>query len=139
MTFAVPLIVVCAAGFIINWFWFIVVGSKSSEEDCSKHNMMVWGHATGVAATGVLLQRVVDPEMMSRGIEDSGVTRYLQPSHHHWPPGHFTPMVITRYGHHGFLDRHRRVLRHRGRQWIAAYVTKGWVPQPSHEEVSLRP
>ena len=35
--------------------------------------MMVWGHATGVAATGVLLQRVADPEMKSRGIEDSGV------------------------------------------------------------------
>ena len=34
---------------------------------------MCWGHATGVAATGVLLQRVVDPDLKSRGIEDSGI------------------------------------------------------------------
>ena len=36
--------------------------------------MMVWGHACGVAATGVMLQRVVDPELKSRGIEDSGLS-----------------------------------------------------------------
>lgn len=64
---------VCAAGFLINWFWFIIVGGKSSDEDWFERNMMVWGHATGVAATGVLLQRVVDPELKSRGIEDSGI------------------------------------------------------------------
>lgn len=46
---------------------------KSSDEDWFERNMMVWGHATGVAATGVLLQRVVDPELKSRGIEDSGI------------------------------------------------------------------
>lgn len=43
MEFAVPLIVVCAAGFLINWFWFIIVGGKSSDEDWFERNMMVWG------------------------------------------------------------------------------------------------
>ena len=39
--------------------------------------MMVWGHACGVAATGVMLQRIVDPELKSRGIEDSGISDLL--------------------------------------------------------------
>ncbi len=73
MTFAIPLIVVCLLGFITVWLWFIFIGGKSSFSDWFERNMMVWGHATGVAATGVLLQRVVDPDLKSRGIEDSGI------------------------------------------------------------------
>lgn len=72
-TYAVPLLVVCAAGFAINWLWFLLIGSKSSPKCWFERNMMVWGHACGVAATGVMLQRVVDPELKSRGIEDSGI------------------------------------------------------------------
>ena len=74
MDYAVPLIVVCVLGFLSTWFWFIYVGGKSSEEDWFERNMMMWGHATGVAATGVLLQRIVDPDLKSRGIEDSGIS-----------------------------------------------------------------
>lgn len=72
--YAVPLLVVCSLGFIITYWWFIYVGGKSSRTDWFERNMMVWGHATGVAATGVLLQRVVDPDLKSRGIEDSGIS-----------------------------------------------------------------
>lgn len=71
--YAVPLLVVCTAGFVINWVWFLLVGKYSSPKDWFERNMMVWGHATGVAATGVMLQRVVDPDLKSRGIEDSGI------------------------------------------------------------------
>lgn len=73
LNYAVPLLVVCGIGFIITFWWFIYVGGKSSREDWFERNMMCWGHATGVAATGVLLQRVVDPDLRSRGIEDSGI------------------------------------------------------------------
>jgi glutamate:Na+ symporter, ESS family len=72
--YAIPLLVVCSLGFIITYWWFIYVGGKSSRTDWFERNMMVWGHATGVAATGVLLQRVVDPDLKSRGIEDSGIS-----------------------------------------------------------------
>jgi len=72
--YAVPLLVVCTLGFIVTYWWFIYVGGKSSRLDWFERNMMVWGHATGVAATGVLLQRVVDPDLKSRGIEDSGIS-----------------------------------------------------------------
>lgn len=72
--YAVPLLVVCVAGFLINWLWFLLIGKYSSPKDWFERNMMVWGHACGVAATGVMLQRVVDPELKSRGIEDSGIS-----------------------------------------------------------------
>ena len=41
MNYAIPLIVVCAAGFIINWIWFIWIGGKSSESDWFERNMIV--------------------------------------------------------------------------------------------------
>lgn len=71
--YAVPLIVVCVVGFLVNWLWFLLVGRYSSAKDWFERNMMVWGHACGVAATGVMLQRIVDPDLKSRGIEDSGI------------------------------------------------------------------
>lgn len=74
LKYAVPIIVVCVAGFLINWLWFLLIGKYSSPRDWFERNMMVWGHACGVAATGVMLQRIVDPEMKSRGIEDSGIS-----------------------------------------------------------------
>lgn len=75
--YAVPLLVICAAGLITNWIWFLVIGKYSSVKDWFERNMMVWGHACGVAATGVMLQRIVDPELKSRGIEDSGISDLL--------------------------------------------------------------
>lgn len=74
LDYASPLLIICTVGFIVTWFWFIYVGGKSSKNDWFERNMMCWGHATGVAATGVLLQRVVDPDLKSRGIEDSGIS-----------------------------------------------------------------
>lgn len=127
MTYAVPLIVVCAAGFIINWLWFLFIGAKSSEEDWFERNMMVWGHATGVAATGVLLQRVVDPEMKSRGIEDSGVAdifnRPILIALQVIPP-----MIITNMGTPGSWAVTGVCFAGVAIMWIVAYVTKGWVP-----------
>ena len=74
LDYAGPLLIVCTIGFIVTWLWFIYVGGKSSPRDWFERNMMCWGHATGVAATGVLLQRIVDPDLKSRGIEDSGIS-----------------------------------------------------------------
>lgn len=73
LQYFVPLIVTFVAGFAINILWFIVIGGKSSTEDWFERNMMVYGHATGVVATGILLQRIVDPDLKSRGMEDSGI------------------------------------------------------------------
>ena len=127
MEFAVPLIVVCAAGLLINWFWFIIVGGKSSDEDWFERNMMVWGHATGVAATGVLLQRVVDPELKSRGIEDSGIADVfnrpiiigLQV---------IPPILIVNMGTTGSWIVTGACFAIVAVMWIFAYFTKGWVP-----------
>ena len=118
---------VCAAGFLINWFWFIIVGGKSSDEDWFERNMMVWGHATGVAATGVLLQRVVDPELKSRGIEDSGIADVfnrpiiigLQV---------IPPILIVNMGTTGSWIVTGACFAIVAVMWIFAYFTKGWVP-----------
>lgn len=125
-SYAVPLVVVCLVGFLVTWLWFLVVGGKSSEEDWFERNMMMWGHATGVAATGVLLQRVVDPELKSRGIEDSGIADIfnrpiiigLQV---------IPPILITAMGTKGSwivtIVSFAIVLV----MWAAAWGTKGWV------------
>lgn len=127
MDYAVPLIVVCGLGFLCTWFWFLVVGGKSSESDWFERNMMMWGHATGVAATGVLLQRVVDPDLKSRGIEDSGIADIfnrpfiigLQV---------LPPILITSLGTKGsWMVTIVSFVLVIG-MWIFAYVTKGWVP-----------
>lgn len=71
--YALPLLIICLAGFLVTWAWFLLIGTKSSPENWFERNMMVWGHATGVVATGVLLLRIVDPDLRSRGIEDTGI------------------------------------------------------------------
>lgn len=127
MDYAVPLIVVCGLGFLINWFWFIYIGGKSSESDWFERNMMVWGHATGVAATGVLLQRVVDPDMKSRGIEDSGISDIfnrpiiilLQV---------LPPILITSMGTSGSWIVTIACFAVVAVMWIVAWMSKGWVP-----------
>ncbi|QEK12909.1 sodium:glutamate symporter [Crassaminicella thermophila] len=72
-TYLLPLILLFSFGFLINWLWFLWVGARSSQEDWFERNMMAFGHASGVVATGILLQRVVDPDLKSRGMEDSGI------------------------------------------------------------------
>lgn len=127
MNYAVPLIVLSLIGFLATWFWFIWVGGKSSEEDWFERNMMMWGHATGVAATGVLLQRVVDPDLKSRGIEDSGISDIfnrpiiigLQV---------VPPLLITTMGTTGSWVITIACFAIVAIMWIAAWMAKGWQP-----------
>lgn len=126
MNYAVPLIVICALGFAATWLWFLWIGGKSSEEDWFERNMMMWGHATGVAATGVLLQRVVDPDLKSRGIEDSGISDIfnrpiiigLQV---------IPPILITTMGTAGSWIVTVACFAIVAVMWIVAWMTKGWV------------
>ena len=126
MNYAVPLIVVCVLGFLSVWVWFIWIGGKSSEEDWFERNMMMWGHATGVAATGVLLQRIVDPDLKSRGIEDSGISDIfnrpiiigLQV---------IPPILITSMGTTGSWIVTGACFAIVAVMWLLAWMTKGWV------------
>lgn len=126
-SYAVPLLAVCGIGFLVTWWWFIYVGGKSSRTDWFERNMMCWGHATGVAATGVLLQRVVDPDLKSRGIEDSGISdlfnRPLIIGLQVIPPIVMSMMPavggqIVTWACFGIVAI----------MWVAAYVFKWWVP-----------
>src|SRR5699024_451759 len=46
----------------------------SSSKDWFERGIMNFGRSNGVVATGVLLNRVVDPDQKSRGLEDTGIT-----------------------------------------------------------------
>lgn len=127
LDYAVPLLVVCAIGFLITWFWFMGVGAKSSKEDWFERNMMSWGHATGVAATGVLLSRTVDPEMKSRAIEDSGISDlYNRPIVIGLQV--IPPMVMSLMPAFGAHIATWGIVAVMAVMWICAYLFKWWVP-----------
>lgn len=127
LDFAGPLLIVCVAGFVINWLWFIYIGGKSSFSDWFERNMMVWGHATGVAATGLLLQRIVDPDLKSRGIEDSGIAdifnRPLIIGYQVIPP-----IIMNLYPQNGGVIVTWATFGIVAIMWIVAYKFGWWVP-----------
>ncbi|NLG86734.1 MAG: sodium:glutamate symporter [Firmicutes bacterium] len=75
--YAAPMALLFIFGFLLNWFWFMFLGSKMSEENWFERNMMVWGSANGVLTTGIMLLRIVDPEFKSRAMEDTAVALAL--------------------------------------------------------------
>ena len=77
ITYAVPLLVTIVAAFVLNWVWFIVVGGHTSPKDWFERNLMVWGQACGVLATGILLERIVDPEQKAYAVEDTGFANLI--------------------------------------------------------------
>lgn len=72
ITYAMPLVVTSIAAFALNWIWFIYIGGYTSPKDWFERNMIVWGQACGVLATGILLERIVDPEQKAYALEDTG-------------------------------------------------------------------
>ena len=69
-----PLAITFLIGFIINVLWFLRVSKYASSRDWFERGIMNFGRSNGVVATGVLLNRVVDPDQKSRGLEDTGIT-----------------------------------------------------------------
>ena len=88
---------------------------------------MVWGHATGVAATGVLLQRVVDPDLKSRGIEDSGISdlfnRPILVALQVVPP-----IIISQFGVYGANLVTWVILGGVALMFVVAYLLNWWRP-----------
>ncbi|MBP2025358.1 sodium/glutamate symporter [Peptoniphilus stercorisuis] len=69
-----PLAITFVLGFALNVGWFLLVSKYSSSKDWFERGIMNFGRSNGVVATGVLLNRVVDPDQKSRGLEDTGIT-----------------------------------------------------------------
>lgn len=69
-----PLAVTFIFGFILNVLWFLWVSKYSSSKNWFERGILNFGRSNGVVATGVLLNRVVDPDQKSRGLEDTGIT-----------------------------------------------------------------
>lgn len=127
LDYAVPILIVSAIGFLVTWFWFMFVGTKSSKEDWFERNMMVWGHATGVVATGVLLARTVDPDMKSRALEDTGVADlYNRPIIIGLQV--IPPMVMSLIPALGAHIVTWGIVALMVVMWVCAYLFKWWIP-----------
>lgn len=77
MTYGVPIIATCVVAFVSNWLWFVFVGGHTSPRNWFERDMIVWGQACGVLATGILLTRIVDPDMKSYALEDTGFANLI--------------------------------------------------------------
>lgn len=73
-TYLGPLVATFIFGILLNLGWFLFVSKYSSHSDWFERGIMNYGRSNGVVATGVLLNRVVDPDQKSRGLEDTGIT-----------------------------------------------------------------
>ncbi|GAA0181766.1 sodium/glutamate symporter [Clostridium sediminicola] len=127
LEYGAPILILSAIGFLTVWFWFMVVGTKSSKHDWFERNMMSWGHATGVVATGVLLSRTVDPDLKSRAIEDTGfadlLNRPIVIGLQVIPP--IVMSLVPALGAHFVTWGIVAVV---AVMWICAYMFKWWVP-----------
>ena len=74
VTYFWPLMITFALGLLVNVLWFMIVSRYSSPNDWFERGIMNYGRSNGVIATGVLLNRVVDPDQKSRGLEDTGIS-----------------------------------------------------------------
>lgn len=77
MTYFVPLMIMFSLAYVLVIAWVFIVGPRCSDHDWLERAMIAFGQSTGVLATGILLLRVVDPDLKSKGLEDSGTTNLL--------------------------------------------------------------
>lgn len=75
--FLVPLTILFTFGYVLVIAWFNFVAPLCSDKDWFERGMIAFGQATGVLATGILLLRIVDPDLKSDGIKDSGTINLL--------------------------------------------------------------
>lgn len=74
VTYFWPLAITFIFGLLLNLAWFLLVSKYASNKDWFERGIMNYGRSNGVVATGVLLNRVVDPDQKARGLEDTGIT-----------------------------------------------------------------
>lgn len=77
VTYLWPLTITFVIGLILNILWFLYVSKYASSYDWFERGIMNYGRSNGVVASGVLLNRVVDPDQKSRGLEDTGIADLL--------------------------------------------------------------
>lgn len=77
LDYMLPLTVLFLFGYIFVISWFRFIAPLCSEKNWFERGMIAFGQATGVLATGILLLRIVDPDLKSNGIEDSGTINLI--------------------------------------------------------------
>ena len=77
MKYFVPLLIIFVLGYALVIAWLVYVAPLCSDKDWFERGMIAFGQELGVLATGILLLRIVDPDLKSRGLEDSGTINII--------------------------------------------------------------
>lgn len=77
LDYILPLSILFGFGYLFVISWFRFVAPLCADKFWFERGMIAFGQATGVLATGILLLRVVDPDLKSNGIEDSGTVNLI--------------------------------------------------------------
>ena len=78
--YAVPLVVLSLIGLAFVFGYLLLVSRKLFHNFWFERGIFIFGWSTGVAAIGVTLLRVVDPQLRSKALEDYGMAYVLYPS-----------------------------------------------------------
>ena len=72
--FIVPILVMCAIGFVATYFYIFKMSAWLLKDNCPfEHSIIAWGTSTGVVITGMMLLKICDPEYKTPALQDFSV------------------------------------------------------------------
>ena len=74
MDYWLPILLMCIAMLLLNLLFLLVISKKGFKDFWFERGIFIYGMCTGVAATGILLLRVVDPKYETTILEDIGIS-----------------------------------------------------------------
>ena len=71
MEYAVPILVMCAIGFVLTYIFVFKLGDIVFKGDYAfERSIIAWGTATGVMITGMMLLKICDPDYETPALAD---------------------------------------------------------------------
>jgi len=77
LKYVVPMIVMFIAGFILVYFFIMVLGRIFFRSYAFERSIALFGQSTGVIMTGILLLRICDPDMKTPVLKDFSISYAL--------------------------------------------------------------
>ncbi|MDY5541347.1 MAG: hypothetical protein SPF60_08035 [Lachnospiraceae bacterium] len=78
MEYALPLLLMSLIGIVLVWLTVYYFGAHMNNACWFERSMFVYGYSTGVFAIGMILLRILDPEMKSETLPDVALTEAIQ-------------------------------------------------------------
>ena len=71
MEYALPILVMCAIGFVLTYIFVFKLGDLVYGSDYAfERSIIAWGTATGVMITGMMLLKICDPDYETPALTD---------------------------------------------------------------------